>query len=113
MKEEVDQYIAITQEIQQLQERIQLLKERRSRSSSFIVDTLREQYGEKCPLIQTDAGNVRVCKTKTTQALSLKYVREALQESYDTQTIEQIVDVLKNKRSSKVTYDLKFTEYHG
>lgn len=104
---QVQQWIAIDNQLKQLNEKTRELREKRTTLSDNIAN-----YASKNNLsnsnINISDGRLKITNTRVPEPLTFKYVEKTLGEVIKNEAhVKSIVEHLKNKRTIKTVTDIK------
>ena len=103
----VKQWVAIDSTIKELNEQIKQQRAMRTNLGSNIYQYI-ETNNLHHAVIQISDGTLKFQQTKITQPLTLKFVKECLNESLeDTSKVDEVMNYIKEQRSVRYTSDIK------
>jgi hypothetical protein len=104
----VRKWVKLDDELRAVQERARELRENRNNVASGLhhyVDT-HEQL--RAATINISDGRLRFVQTQTPQSLTFKFLEESLNEIIpNKESVQQILTHIKNKRTMKLSSDIK------
>jgi|TARA_B110000093_G_C12970601_1_gene412201 hypothetical protein len=103
----VGKWIEFDNEIQELQEKIKEVRDKKQRTSKYIIDTLREKNKEHV-VMDIPNGTLRVQDRKEYSGMTFQYVEKCLHSLIpDKEQRDFVLQYLRDNRETKVISELK------
>lgn len=104
---QIQQWVAIDNQLKILNEKVKDLRDKRSQLSENITQTASKNNMLQST-VQISDGKLRFVNTKVQQPLTFKYVEQSLGEIIkNEQQLKQIMEHLKKNRDTKVVQEIK------
>lgn len=109
LEENIKKWVSLDNQLKTLTEKTKELREARSTTEELILDYVETKKMNNATVNISD-GRLRFISSKQTAPLTLKYVEECLTQCIANQeTVEKIMDYIKEKREVKYVPDIKRT----
>ena len=106
-KENISQFIAISNEIDKLNSKLKAMREERNALEKTLLDYT-EFNNTRNITIKTDEGNFRFCKVTQAQPLTFKYLEHCLNRVIDQDDeVTKMISFIKNSRETTENMVLK------
>ena len=105
--DKIKQWVNIDNRVKTLNDELRQVRRTRNELTGNIFDYASENNLENA-VIQISDGKLRFHNTRVPQSLTLKFIKECLEECIGNQIdVNQIIDLIKEKREVKYTNDIK------
>lgn len=105
--DKIKQWVQVDNRVKTLNEELKEVRHNRNELTGSIFHYASENNLENA-VIQISDGKLRFQNTRVPQALTLKFIKECLEECLGNQVdVNQIIDFIKEKREVKYTNDIK------
>ena len=106
---QIQQWVAVDNEIHNLNEKIKSLRDNRTKlSENIIVYANDKNLANSTSVIQISDGKLKFVNTKVQEALTFKYLEKSLAEIINNPSqLKLIVEHLKNNRTTKTVQEIK------
>lgn len=105
--EQIKEWVQIDNRVKTLNEELKELRNNRTNLTTAIYDYATNNNLEHA-VIQISDGKLKFQNTRVPQALTLKFVKECLEECIGGSVdVNEIIDYIKDKREVKYTNDIK------
>mgnify|MGYP000878025750 FL=1 len=105
----IQDWVTVDNRIKTLNQQVKGLRENRNLLTNNIF-TYAENNSLENAVIQISDGKLKFQNVKQTSPITFKLVKEVLDECIkNDEHVETIINAIKNKRESKVSYDIKRT----
>lgn len=105
--DQIKEWVQIDNKVKTLNEELKQLRGTRNELTSNIFEYATDNNLEHA-VIQISDGKLKFQNTRIPQALTLKFVKECLEECLGNNVdVNQIIDYIKEKREVKYTNDIK------
>jgi hypothetical protein len=106
---QIQQWVTVDNEIRNLNEKIKLLRDNRATLSENIIDYANNKnLANANSVIKISDGKLKFINTKIQEGLTFKYLEKSLAEIITNPAqLKQIVDHLKNGRTTKTVQEIK------
>ena len=106
---QIQQWVAVDNEIRNLNEKIQGLRANRTKISANIIDYANDKnLATANSVIKISDGKLKFVNTKIQEALTFKYLEKSLAEIINNpEQVKLIVEHLKNNRTTKTVQEIK------
>lgn len=104
----IRKWVKLDDELKALQEKAREIRERRNSIANGLHDYVNQNEKLQSATINISDGRLRFVNTQTPQALTFKFLEESLNEIIaNKDTVQQILTHIKNKRTMKISSDIK------
>lgn len=104
----IRKWVKLDDELKRLQDRARELREQRNNVATSLHDYVDTHEQLKTATINISDGRLRFVQTQSAQSLTFKFLEESLNEIIPNKTtVEQIMNHIKCKRSTKTTPEIK------
>lgn len=104
----IRKWVKLDDELRAVQERAREIREKRNNIASGLHDYVNQNDKLQRATINISDGRLRFVNTQTPQALTFKFLEESLNEIIaNKDTVQQILTHIKNKRTMKISSDIK------
>ena len=104
----IQSWVSLDNRIKNLSQQVKNLRSQRNTLTNNIF-TYAESNNLENAIIQITDGKLKFQNVKQTSPLTFSLVQETLQEFFNEDVTEKIIDRLKSKRDIKYSYDIKRT----
>ena len=105
--DKIKQWVQVDNRVKTLNEELKEVRRDRNELTGTIFNYASENNLENA-VIQISDGKLRFQNTRVPQSLTLKFIKECLEECLGNQVdVNQIIDFIKEKREVKYTNDIK------
>ena len=106
-EDNIKQWVSLDNNIKKLNEQTKLFRKQRNDLTTNII-TYASENNMQHAVIKITNGKLKFQNTKQTQPLTLKYIKECLQDMIaNEENVTQIMDHIKQKRAVKYSNDIK------
>lgn len=104
----VRRWVKLDDELRTVQERARELREKRNNIASGLHHYVETHDQLRAATINISDGRLRFVQTQTPQSLTFKFLEESLNEIIaNKESVQQILTHIKNKRTMKLSSDIK------
>ena len=104
----VRRWVKLDDELRTVQERARELREKRNNIASGLHEYVDTHEQLRAATINISDGRLRFVHTQTPQSLTFKFLEESLNEIISSkESVQQILTHIKNKRTMKISSDIK------
>ena len=102
-------FLSINEELKQLQEKTKLLRERKRKLNTSIIEDISKKTTNLDKLkINVDKRYIKFSNVTQYQPLTITYIQECLEKCIDEpENVEYIIDLIKTSRKKQVNKEIK------